>query len=256
MNFVYLTSTGVRHKGFIKQLSALFPPTLIVQEPKKPASAVTSDLLQRYAQGLSDTEHTFFSDANDWSPGGQIIETRAGGINDEAVLAAIRSAEPDWLLVFGTSILGNELLNVPKYHSLNIHTGLTQSFRGVDSAFWALHDELPQAIGTTVHIVDTKIDTGDVLLQGRPDLATEDSLQTIFLKTVALGFDLLQDSLNGLIEGSLVPQALPQKGKLYQSKHFTESALAAVLAKKTRVLDTYLLNKPALDQQIPLINAL
>lgn len=256
MNFVYLTSTGVRHKAFIQQLSVLFPPTLIVQEPKKPVGTVDSVPLRAYAQGLGETERTFFSDASDWKPNSDVLETRPGGINDQEVLKAIQSAKPDWLLVFGTSILGHEVLNLPKYHALNIHTGLTQSFRGVDSAFWALHDELPQAIGTTVHVIDTKIDTGDVLLQGRPNLATEDSLQTIFLKTVALGFDLVQDSLNGLIEGSLAPQPLPQKGKLYQSKHFTETALEAVLAKKTRILETYLQNKPALDLQIPLINAL
>lgn len=256
MNFVYLTSTGVRHKAFIKQLSVLFPPTLIVQEPKKPASAIDSALLRAYGQGLSETERTFFDHAVDWKPTGHILETRAGGINDAAVIAAIKAADPDWLLVFGTSILNNELLNLPEHHSLNIHTGLTQCFRGVDSAFWALHDELPQAIGTTVHIVDTKIDTGDVLLQGRPQLNAEDSLQTIFLKTVELGFDLVKHSLSRLIQGNLVPQALPQKGKLYQSKHFTETALETVLAKKTRVLEGYLQDKSALDQQIPLINAL
>ncbi|UYN88660.1 MAG: hypothetical protein KIT08_06040 [Anaerolineales bacterium] len=256
MNFVYLTSTAVRHKAFVKHLSAFFPPALIVMEPKKSSGAVGSAMLNNYAEGLKETERSFFPQAVGWEPPGSMLETRPGGINDEPVREAIRSTNPDWLLVFGTSILGNDLLSVPKHHSLNIHTGLTQSFRGVDSSFWAIYDEMPQAIGTTVHLVDAKIDTGDVLLQGRPQLDPQDSLQTIFLKTVELGFNLMKDSLSGVIEGRLAPKMLPNKGKLYQSKHFTEAVLEEVLSKKTRVIQRYLQDKEELDKQISLVNGL
>lgn len=253
MSFVYLTSTSVRHKAFVRQLGNLFPPSLVIREPKKKINNIDSEAILSYREEIETAERVFFKQTVEWEIPYPVIQTEAGDINSPDALEVLQNIQPDWLLVFGTSILTQDLLKIPRRYTLNIHTGLTQAFRGVDSAFWALHDEIPEGIGATIHIIDTKIDTGDVVIQGRPSLSVQDSLAIIFLKTVQLGFDLMETSISGLLNGKLHPKKLARRGKLYQTKDLSHAAIHNVLSKKNAVIDLYLANKTERDSHIKLI---
>ena len=50
---------------------------------------------------------------------------------------------------------------------LNYHAGITPEYRGINGGYWALATGDPDNFGTTVHLVDAGVDTGDIIYQAR-----------------------------------------------------------------------------------------
>ena len=88
-------------------------------------------------------------------------------VNRAEAVEWCRSHRPDVLIVYGTSILKEPMIQVPRLGVLNAHSSVLPHFRGVFSEFWQVfHGDLDH-VGVTVHFIDTGVDTGDVVLQRR-----------------------------------------------------------------------------------------
>lgn len=88
-------------------------------------------------------------------------------INDPACVAYLRRSPPDILIVFGTGILTDDVIAIPRRYILNIHTGIVPRYRNVHSEFWAYVRRDLDNIGTSILHLDPGIDTGDVAAQAR-----------------------------------------------------------------------------------------
>ena len=55
---------------------------------------------------------------------------------------------PDLLLVHGTPILPQEILEVPKLGAVNLHVGMVPAYRGRDSLFWACYEGNDLGLGS------------------------------------------------------------------------------------------------------------
>ncbi|MEM7033330.1 MAG: formyl transferase [Chloroflexota bacterium] len=252
MRYVYLTSTEVRHTAFLDALTPDFLPTLIIREPKINKPPIKSNIIQEYQTDFAEQQRYYFtaSQASRYSA----VRIEPGAINHPSCVATIRQSQPDILLVFGTSLLAPEILSIPRLFSLNIHTGITQLFRGVDSAFWAIHDDKPEGIGATIHLINPTIDAGDVVLQARVTIDADDTLPQLFFKSVMVGFELMGQALSGLQSGQYEAQPLTKRGRLYQSADFNELSLLKAEQQRQHVLNMYLANKPARDLAIPILS--
>ncbi|NUQ35306.1 MAG: hypothetical protein HUU29_10235 [Planctomycetaceae bacterium] len=91
-----------------------------------------------------------------------------GDINGDEVVAFLRKHQPDAVAVYGTSLLRKPLLEALPKDNYNIHTGLTQYYRGVCSSFWALYEDHPERLGVTIHRLSPGIDTGEIVLMAQP----------------------------------------------------------------------------------------
>lgn len=80
-------------------------------------------------------------------------------ISDSGIVKVIESYRPDLILVYGTSIIKGELLEL-KTHIINIHMGKTSIYRGSKNEFWAALQNDFGNIGVTLHKLDAGIDTG------------------------------------------------------------------------------------------------
>ena len=78
--------------------------------------------------------------------------------------------EPDIILVYGTSILSQEIIDIPKIACLNLHWGLSPYYKGTHCTDWAIVNEEIDRIGVTVHLLDAGIDSGPIVSQARPAL--------------------------------------------------------------------------------------
>jgi len=132
------------------------------------------------------------------------------------------------IIVFGASILSDQLLSIPKKFSLNLHTGLTQYYRGVDSHFWPIFDNRPECIGVTIHSIDSSIDGGNILIQKRFQLNPDDSLHQIFFKSVVKGFQAFEEGLRSFLKGDRHFEPQQNPGKLFCVKDFSEEYLLSV----------------------------
>jgi methionyl-tRNA formyltransferase len=78
-------------------------------------------------------------------------------------------------------IFKKEVINLPKYNTINCHAGKLPFYRGRNVLNWVLiNDE--KEFGITVHFVDEGIDTGDIILQQTYPITDNDNYQSL-LKT-------------------------------------------------------------------------
>ena len=173
MKIVLMTSIHERHMSFVNEILKYHKVECIFLESKKP-----------FKQSKLLKERNFFKnvDSKTFSKV-KTYKFNKGDINSDEFKNHLIKQNPDVVLVFGTSIIKSNVLNSINGKWINIHTGLVQKFRGVSSCFWAIFENSPESIGFTLHKVNKGIDTGSVLLQGRPRLEKEDDIDIIFFKT-------------------------------------------------------------------------
>ncbi|MDX2031915.1 MAG: formyltransferase family protein [Blastocatellia bacterium] len=76
----------------------------------------------------------------------------------------MRQAKADLGIVWGTNILKESVFKIPRMGSINIHQGLAPYYRGGPPVFWELFNNEPE-VGITVHFVEAKVDTGEIITQ-------------------------------------------------------------------------------------------
>lgn len=82
---------------------------------------------------------------------------------DEAI-ALMRAASSDLGVICGTNIIKESIFKIPRLGSINLHQGLAPFYRGGPPVFWELFNGEPE-VGITVHFVEAKVDTGQIILQ-------------------------------------------------------------------------------------------
>ena len=123
--------------------------------------------------------------------------TRVGSANTPETVALLRSLDPEVVVVNGTRILSDDVLASVAAPFLNVHAGITPMYRGVHGCYWALANGDPEHAGVTVHLVDTGVDTGDVIAQAVVHPTAADSYHTYPLLQLAAGLPLLAASRRG-----------------------------------------------------------
>lgn len=146
------------------------------------------------------------------------LVVRVRGINTTEGQRAVASLSPDVLAVYGTGLIGAEVLESASRHALNLHTGMSPEYRGSDCVFWPIANADYQLVGATVHECVAQVDAGEIYARARASLHPEDSYWAIFARCVALGADLyvgvIQAALEGQLEGT--PQDV-SRGREYRS---------------------------------------
>ncbi|MHC4295127.1 MAG: formyl transferase [Planctomycetota bacterium] len=109
--------------------------------------------------------------------------------NDENTANILRALEPDLIVVGGARILTERIISIPKTGTLNAHPGLLPAYRGEDTMRWAILNGDP--IGVTVHFIDRGVDTGEIVLQERIEIAADDSIESLSAKADGLAGTLM-----------------------------------------------------------------
>ena len=82
-----------------------------------------------------------------------------------------------------------------------MHAGITPRYRGVHGGYWALAEQHPEWVGTTVHLVDAGIDTGGILAQATFDVTSKDSIATYPDLHLVHGLPLLGAEVDNVMAG-------------------------------------------------------
>lgn len=125
---------------------------------------------------------------------------------DAVALATLAALRPELIAVACfPRILPPALLALPRWGALNLHPSLLPRHRGPAPLFWTFYHGDAGA-GVTVHIMDDRVDTGDLLMQADvpiPGGATGPDLERA---CAATGASLLVASVRGRADGSLTPR--------------------------------------------------
>lgn len=121
---------------------------------------------------------------------------------NEEFIDTIRNLKPDVIVVvaFG-QILPKELLDIPKYGSINVHGSLLPKYRGAAPIQWAIING-DEFTGITTMYMDAGMDTGDMILKESIKIEDDDNFGTIYEKMKKLGGKLIIETLEKVAEGS------------------------------------------------------
>jgi methionyl-tRNA formyltransferase len=113
----------------------------------------------------------------------------------------IGNLNPDLMVVCGYKyIIRNEIFNIPKFKSINIHPSYLPNYRGQHVVNWAIVDGENET-GVTIHFVDEGIDTGDIIVQKKIPILFEDSANTLHDRIYHEAYELLKHVLNTISSG-------------------------------------------------------
>src|SRR5207249_4951925 len=129
-------------------------------------------------------------------------------IKDPQAIEEIRALTPDVIVVMAYGqILPRDVLEIPKIACLNLHASLLPRWRGAAPIQAALAGGDPET-GITVMYMDEGLDTGDILLQRRIDIRSNDTGGSLHERLAQIAPDALLHSLRLFVEGSAprIPQ--------------------------------------------------
>ena len=127
---------------------------------------------------------------------------RVASVNDDVTLALLTSLQPKVVVVHGTRIIAARVLESAGCPVVNMHAGITLRYRGVHGGYWALAEQHPDWVGTTVHLVDPGIDTGGILAQSTFEVSAEDTIATYPDLHLVHGLPLLGAQVDRVMAGA------------------------------------------------------
>ncbi|MBI2024577.1 MAG: methionyl-tRNA formyltransferase [Candidatus Harrisonbacteria bacterium] len=120
-------------------------------------------------------------------------------------------------------ILPKEIIELPRLGTMGVHPSLLPKYRGatpIQSAILAGEKET----GTTIFLLDEKVDHGPMLVTGQLDITTSDNYETLLKKLAELSGDLLIKTLPQFIAGKMKPIPQDETKATYTKKFTTEDA--------------------------------
>lgn len=121
-------------------------------------------------------------------------------------IESVREMNPDVVVVvaFG-QILPKALLEIPRYGCINVHASLLPRYRGAAPLNWCvINGEIET--GVTTMLMDVGLDTGDMLLKKATPIDPDEDTSSLHDRLSLIGADLLNETLDLLVQGKLVPE--------------------------------------------------
>ena len=144
-------------------------------------------------------------------------------VNSKECLNILKEIKPDLIIVNGTRIISNNLLNNVSALFINIHVGITPEYRGVHGAYWALVNNDAENCGVTVHKIDEGIDTGAIIKQSTININSKDNFITYPYLQTGVGILLMEDTINKFKNNKLdYYRKVNSISNLYSHPTFTE----------------------------------
>jgi len=129
--------------------------------------------------------------------------TDVPSVNSDITVAELKRISPSVVIVNGTRIIQEKVLQSINAIFLNTHAGITPMYRGVHGGYWALASGDPTNCGVTVHKVDRGIDTGSIVAQVSITPSAEDTFATYPLLQTASAIPLLRQAVKDALAGTL-----------------------------------------------------
>ena len=259
MRAIVLTSTMRRHQFVANTLASRLEVAAVFQEEKafQPLryahSADDEAVIERHFAARDASEGEFFADHGHVRP--PSFRLPPGGCNDPSSVEAMRRMKPDVVLVFGTGLLHQTLIDAFPGRVLNIHLGLSPYYRGAGTNFWPLVNREPEYCGATIHFLDAGVDSGPVIAHVRPEMHETDGPHEIGNRTIVAAASALADAAVALDEGGVRTVEQAGGGRLYKRADFSAGAVTRLYANfSDGMIAEYLRTRASRDAALSLVS--
>ncbi|MEK6972539.1 MAG: formyl transferase [archaeon] len=255
-NLLIITANKLRHKYFAIELMKLIPDSYVIiekmhDETSKNYVEKPTTLIEAHFNEFDETEKKYFLDYFNENKAffnaRLLLEIKKGEINNKENVNFIKEINPTVIAIFSTSLIKDELITLFPKQLINLHAGLSPYYRGSGTNIYPFYNKELEFVGMTIHYLNTGIDSGDIILQGRPKFSINDNTHTIGCKNVILGTELMAKVIKKYLQERSPLPAFKQdisKGKLYLKKDFTEEVILHIRQNlKEGLIKDYLKNR-------------
>jgi len=284
MNILILTSTSARHAYFATQIIEAFPEgnvrVALEEKSKKRTLRQQHRYFFRYKHKWSLFRNIFlnivFRGAKNRLASEKVrVEREAFGevakrfetqyqdkilfrvagesrINSRTYVDQIVSFAPDVIVVMGTGLIKEPIIQASRLGIINIHTGLSPYYRGGRTNLWPILAGEPGFCGVTVHTLDVGIDSGEIIYHGVPTIDEQDTYPTINTKAIKIGTALMIQAIRDKQNGTLKSIKQWDHGKLFFNRDYNGyKAFQYFRAMKRGVVKQFVRDKKSGKAQIP-----
>ena len=179
MKITLFTSNKNRHNYLINLLSEISDELWVIQECDTifagivPGHYQVSPIIKKYFESVNNVQSHLFGNSyvNNKKKNIKILPILSGDLNQCSMNLLSDFLKSDVYVVFGSSYIKGELADfLVKQKAINIHAGVSPYYRGTDCNFWALYDNNPHLVGTTIHLLSKGLDNGPMLYHAMSNL--------------------------------------------------------------------------------------
>jgi len=136
-------------------------------------------------------------------------------LRDPQVVEELKALEPDLITVVAYGqILPKVVLDIPRYHCINVHASLLPKYRGAAPINKCLVDGEVQT-GVTTMLMDVGLDTGDMLVKMSLPIAPDETAGHLNDRLSLLGCKAMEETLDQFCTGKLKPEKQDDKLACY-----------------------------------------
>ena len=127
----------------------------------------------------------------------------------------MQGLQPDVIIVvaFG-QILPKSLLDIPLFGCINVHASLLPRYRGAAPINWCIINGEAET-GVTTMLMDVGLDTGDMLVKKATPIDPDEDARSLHDRLAVIGAEALEDTLDLLCAGKLVPEKQDDSSSCY-----------------------------------------
>lgn len=124
----------------------------------------------------------------------------ASQVNAPDVVSQIKAWKPDLLIsVSCPQRIRKAILSIPTSCAINIHASLLPQYAGIAPNVWVLANG-ETLTGTTVHVMQEKFDTGNIIIQKSLEISKNETAFSLFLRLTELGSDALAEAVANIVQ--------------------------------------------------------
>ena len=121
---------------------------------------------------------------------------------DGEAMGIVERLAPELIVVAAYGkLLPEELLNYPKYGSINVHSSLLPKYRGAAPINWAILNG-ERETGVTIMYMAKELDAGDILHVLKTDIDPQEDAQALTARLAELGAQALSETVEQLRAGT------------------------------------------------------
>ncbi len=137
----------------------------------------------------------------------------------------LKNLNPDFFVTFAFGqILSQEVLDIPKYETINLHASLLPKYRGANPIQRAIING-DKETGICTMITELGLDCGDVCLKERINITDNMTCVDLFEIISEKSPELIEKTLIGLVSGSITPQKQSENGVCMANKLTKEETM-------------------------------
>ena len=121
---------------------------------------------------------------------------------DGEAMSIVEELKPELIVVAAYGkILPEELLDYPKYGSINVHSSLLPKYRGAAPINWAILEGEAET-GVSIMYMAKELDAGDVILQKSTPIGSDEDAQALTVRLAELGAEALSEAVAAIGNGT------------------------------------------------------